>query len=235
MPSSILPTPSAPHPAAPRAGRARFVLGVGVLAALVLVAVLLPLPDPMQLREWAQSAGPAAALLFLLGYAVITIAPIPRSLLTLTAGLLFGPLTGVTVALAATAMGAALAFGLVRLIGRDLVAPWLDRRSLLAVQARLRQRGWLAVTSLRLIPVVPFSVLNYCCAVSPIRLRHFIAGTVVGSAPGTVAVVLLGDALTGKASPTLLAVSGLFAAIGVAGLLIDAWTPVPARYGEPDT
>ncbi|MGH3980770.1 MAG: TVP38/TMEM64 family protein [Pseudonocardiaceae bacterium] len=230
MPTSTAATPTAPpHPV--RARWVRFALGIAVLAILVLAALLLPLPGPPQLRAWAQSVGPVAPLLFLLGYAAVTVAPVPRTVFTLASGLLFGPLTGVVVALAATTLAAVLAFGLVRVVGRDLVAPWLDRRSLLAVQSRLRRRGWLAVTSFRLIPMVPFSVMNYCCAVSAIRLWHFVVGTAAGSVPGTVAVVLLGDALTGHPSPALLAISALGAAIGVLGLVLDARAPLPAASG----
>ena len=61
--------------------------------------------------------------------------------------------------------------------------------------------GLLAMVSLRLIPAVPFSLLNYAAgagqgAVRTLRARHG-----AGSAPGTVALVVLGDAVTGGASP----------------------------------
>jgi uncharacterized membrane protein YdjX (TVP38/TMEM64 family) len=46
-----------------------------------------------------------------------------------------------------------------------------------------------------------------------------------------VAVVLLGDALTGTTSPTLLMMSVLYAVVGVAGLVLDA--RIPSRPGGP--
>ena len=203
---------------------------LSVAGALLIVAVLaaltLPVPGPLQMRAWAASVGAAAPLLFLLGHTLLTTAPIPRTMFTLAAGLLFGPVLGVGLSLAATTLSAVLAFGVVRWLGRGLVAPKLDHRVLRAVNTRLRRRGWLAVASLRLIPAVPFSVLNYCSAVSSIRFRHFLAGT-VGVVPGSVAVVVLGDALTGTTSPALLAISLVCAAIGVAGLIVEARSPAP--------
>lgn len=197
-------------------------LAVGiVVAGLVLAGWMLPMPGPLQMRAWAQSAGVAAPLLFVLGQTVITLVPIPRTVFTLAAGLLFGPVLGVGLSLIATTISAVLAFGAVRRLGRELLAPQLDRSVLRAVDTRLRRSGWLAVASLRLIPAVPFSVLNYCSAVSSIRFRHFLLGT-VGIVPGSVAVVVLGDALTGTVSPALLAVSLSCAAVGAAGLLIEA-------------
>lgn len=210
-----------------RRRRLRLLIALLALALLAVAALVLPVPAPSELRSWAATAGPAGILLFVLGNALITVAPIPRTVFTLAAGLLFGPVGGISVALAATTISAMLAFGLVRTFGRDLVAPLLDRGTLRSIDGRVRRRGWLAVASLRLIPVVPFSVLNYCSALSSIRWRQFMAGT-VGVVPGTIAVVLLGDALTGSTSPTLISISVLCAAVGVVGLLVDARTRLPA-------
>ena len=208
--------------------RIRLLVAGVLLVVVAVVALTVPVPSPLQMRTWAQSVGTVAPLLFLLGHTLVTIAPIPRTVFTLTAGLLFGPVLGVGLSLLATTMSAALAFVVVRRLGRGLVAPQLDHKMLRAVDARLRRRGWLAVASLRLIPAVPFSVLNYCSAVSSIRFRHFLVGT-VGIVPSSVAVVVLGDALTGKTSPALLAVSLGAAAIGVLGLIIDARSQAVGR------
>lgn len=221
MPARILTRPSR---------RARLAVGVALLVALVAAALLFPVPAPLEIRAWVRSVGPAAPLLFLLAHALVTVAPVPRTVFTLAAGLLFGPLTGVLLSLAATTLSALLAFGLVRGVGREVVAPYLDRGVLRRVNARLAARGWAAVAALRMIPV-PFCVLNYCSAVSSISLRHFVAGTAVGIVPGSVALVLLGDALTGTTSPALLAVSLLVAAVGAVGLVLDARTPLRVGAG----
>jgi uncharacterized membrane protein YdjX (TVP38/TMEM64 family) len=196
-----------------------------LLGAIVTVAVL-PVPSPLQMRTWAQSVGIAAPLLFLLGHALVTVAPVPRTVFTLAAGLLFGPVWGVTLSLTATMLSGVLAFGLVRWLAGNLMLAHLDHKVLRTIDARLRRRGWLAVASMRLIPAVPFSVLNYCSALSSISFRHYLAGT-VGIVPGSVAVVLLGDALTGTTSPALLAVSLAGAAIGVIGLIVESRFPAP--------
>ena len=197
-----------------------------LLIVATVVAITVPLPRPEQIREWAQGLGPSLPAVFLICHALITVAPIPRTVFTLAAGLLFGPLTGISVALVASTISAVLALLLVRKLGRDAVAGRLRHGALQAVDTRLAQRGWLAVASLRLIPVVPFSVLNYCCGVSAVRLRPYVLATIVGIAPGTVAVVLLGDAITGRTSPVLLAVSAAGACLGLVGLVVDARTGV---------
>jgi uncharacterized membrane protein YdjX (TVP38/TMEM64 family) len=209
-----------------RTRRARLAVAALALLGAVAAVAVLPVPSPLQMRAWAQSVGMAAPLLFLLGHALMTVAPVPRTVFTLAAGLLFGPVLGVTLSLAATALSGVLAFGLVRWLAGDFVLRHLDHKVFRTVDARLRRRGWLAVASLRLIPAVPFSMLNYCSALSSISFRHYLAGT-VGIVPGSVAVVMLGDALTGTTSPALLAVSLAGAAIGVIGLIVESRSPAP--------
>lgn len=200
-----------------------------LLVAATVLAVVVPLPSPQQIRGWADAVGPSFVLLFLFGHAVITVAPVPRTVFTLTAGLLFGPATGIGIALVATTVSAVVALLLARRWGCAAVAARLQHGVLQAVDARLRQRGWLAVVSLRLIPVAPFAFVNYGCGVSGVRLTPYVLATIVGILPGTVAVVLLGDAIAGRMSPGLLAVSICCGGVGVLGLIVDARTAVKAE------
>ncbi|MGC0364070.1 putative membrane protein YdjX (TVP38/TMEM64 family) [Rhodococcus sp. 27YEA15] len=195
-----------------------------MLVVLVLfgAAVLAPHPSVLQIREWADSIGPLFPLVFFLVHAVVTVAPFPRTVFTLSAGLLFGPVTGVGLTVAATTVSAILALYLVRAIGRDVVWQKISSPTIRRVDERIAKRGWLAVGSLRLIAFVPFSVVNYCCGISSIRLVPYTLATVIGILPGTVGIVVLGDALTGEADPRLLVLSGFCIALGIAGLVFDA-------------
>ncbi|WP_460701033.1 TVP38/TMEM64 family protein [Nocardia thraciensis] len=190
--------------------------------ALVAVALLAPHPAPQQIRDWADSVGPLFPLVFFAVHAIVTVAPFPRTVFTLSAGLLFGPILGITVAVAATTLSAVLALLLVRALDRDQVAARLTHPAVRAVDRRLERRGWLAVGSLRLIAPVPFSVINYCAGLSSVRMLPYLLATVVGILPGTIGVVVLGDALTGRTEPGLLVLSGVCITIGVLGLVVDA-------------
>ncbi|WP_236788260.1 TVP38/TMEM64 family protein [Amycolatopsis sp. GM8] len=199
--------------------RIKLVVAVAVLAVLVAAAFVLPLPNPAQLRDWAAGAGPATAFLFLAAYSLLTVIPIPRTVFNLAAGLLLGTVAGIAVSITATAISGLLGFGLARLLGRDLVSRHLHRKSVRAVDERLADGGILAITSLRLIPVVPFAPFGYCCGILSVRPLPYLIGTVVGSLPGTIAVVVLGDALTGGTPPALLACYLAFALVGALGLI----------------
>ncbi|TVT28401.1 TVP38/TMEM64 family protein [Amycolatopsis rhizosphaerae] len=201
------------------ARRTKLIVALALLAAVVAAAFTLPIPSPAQLRALAGGGGPLTALLLLGAYSVFTVAPIPRTVFNLAAGLLLGDAAGIAVAITATAISGALGFGLARLLGRDLVSRHLHRRSVRTVNNRLADGGVLAITSLRLIPVVPFAPLGYCCGILDVRWRPYLVGTVLGSLPGTVAVVVLGDALTGGTPPALLACYLAFALVGTLGMI----------------
>ncbi|MFD6897879.1 TVP38/TMEM64 family protein [Rhodococcus sp. NPDC060086] len=210
--------------------RDRRVIGILVLLAVfAAAALLLPHPSIGQIREWSESVdGPRLLLIFFAVHSLVTIGPVPRTVFTLSAGVLFGPVVGIAVTSAATAVSAVLAFLLVRALGRNVVASYLTHPAAKAVDLRLARRGWLAVGSLRLIAAAPFFVVNCCCAVSAVRLLPYTLATVVGILPGTVAVVLFGDVLTGESSPALMVATAICIALGVGGLLIEARLPQPA-------
>ncbi|MCM6772311.1 TVP38/TMEM64 family protein [Nocardia sp. CDC159] len=207
----------------PRRFRDPRLLALLLLAgALVAATLLAPHPTPQQIRDWAHSVGPLFPLAFFLVHAIVTVAPFPRTVFTLSAGLLFGPALGITLAVAATTVSAVLALLLVRALDREQVAARLTHPAVRAVDRRLRKRGWLAVGSLRLIAPVPFSIINYCAGLSSVRMLPYLLATVVGVLPGTIGVVVLGDALTGRTEPGLLVLSAICITIGVVGLIVDA-------------
>ncbi|MYR05651.1 TVP38/TMEM64 family protein [Gordonia sp. SID5947] len=189
------------------------------------------MPSVASVRTWGENLGPAFAWVFFAVYAVVAVAPFPRSTFTVMSGIFFGPVVGFTGAMIASTIAAIVAFWFVRTVGRERVRPYLKKPVVRAVEYRLSRRGWLAVGSLRLIAACPFSVANYCSALSSVRFVPYLVATVIGMAPGTAAVVFLGDALTGQRDPLLLVLSGCFFAVGIIGLILDARMPIGRSRG----
>lgn len=207
--------------------KAKLIGAIVLLVAFLALALFVPQLDTSLIRDWAQAAGAWFPIIFFVAHALVTVA-LPRIPFTLSAGLLFGPVMGTAVAIFATTVSAALAFLLVRAIGRDAIAPRLTHPAVAAVNRRLARRGWLAVGSMRLIGPIPFPLINFCAGVSSVRFMPFLIATAVGVLPGTIAVVALGDALTGGTNPAMIVVTAICAAIGLAGLLVDARLKVPS-------
>jgi uncharacterized membrane protein YdjX (TVP38/TMEM64 family) len=198
----------------------RLVLTGATTAVLVALALVVRLPSAIQLRDWSTSMGPWFPVAFLAAHIVVTVLPFPRTAFTLAAGLLFGPILGVTLAVVASTASAVIALELVRAAGWQL-SRLVRHRAVETIDARLRDRGWVAVMSLRLIPAVPFAPLNYAVGASAVPVLPYTLATVLGVLPGTAAVVILGDALTGHVSPLLFLVSLCTGLVGIALLVYE--------------
>lgn len=193
---------------------------MAAIALVVTIVLLVPLPTAAQLHDWAALAGPWFPLGFLATHIVATVLPFPRTAFTLAAGLLFGPVLGVVLAVVASTVSAVIVLLLVRAVGWQL-SRLIGHRAVGKVNARLGERGWLAVLSLRLIPAVPFAAINYAAGASAVRVLPYTLATLAGLLPGTAAVVILGDALDNHSNPLLVVVSVCTASVGLAGLAAE--------------
>lgn len=167
-------------------------IALGVFVALaVAVGVLVPLDALEQWRDTVLDLGAGGALLFVLLYAAITLTPAPKNVLSIAAGLAFGFWWAVGLVYAGALLGAALAFLLGRWLGRDAVERFTGSR-VARLDELLRRRGLAAVLGVRLIPIIPFTAINYGAGLTAVRRRDYAIGTALGIIPGTAAYVALG-------------------------------------------
>jgi uncharacterized membrane protein YdjX (TVP38/TMEM64 family) len=186
----------------------------GLLIALVTglgLTTLLAHPSRHGLLHAVHSSHLVAPLVAVVGSALLVVALTPRTLLSFVGGALFGTVAGSAYVLVGVTAGAVLAFGVGRFLGRDFVAGHLRGRFALVEQAVAR-RALTAVMISRLVPLVPFGISNYALGTASVPLRSFLAGTLVGAAPATVAYAALGAA-TMKGDPAGAMYAGI--AVGV--------------------
>lgn len=166
---------------------------------------------PDRLRDVVESAGWAAVIVFVVGYAVLVLAPTPASVLTILAGALFGIWWGAVLAWAGALLGSLGGFALGRRLGRPAVDRLLRGR-LQQVDRVLGDHGLLAVLAVRLVPLFPFTPLNYAAGLIGVRRRDYALGTAVGIIPGALAYAAVGAS---GANP-------LGIIVGVGGLVVLA-------------
>ena len=211
------------------AGLAKQLLSLGVALLFLATIFVVDTPPLAQVRAATEQLGSWFPIVYFVTYVFLTLSPIPRTIFTLTSGILFPPPIAIMVCLSATTISGILAFLIARYIGRDWVHKHMQHPLVDAINERLERRGWLAVGSLRLIPVVPFSVLNYAAALTEVRLFPYALATMIGMTPGTVAVTLMGEAAVNDPSPKMLAVMGCCFTVGLVGLVIDAKLPAETK------
>ncbi|PCC83782.1 hypothetical protein COM45_01365 [Corynebacterium accolens] len=204
----------------------RWLVVLTAAICLGVVAVLVDVPDITALRSWAENMGTWFIIAFFLGYVIFTQFPLPRTFWTVAAGILFGPWLGLSISLAALTVSAVLSLFIVRLLLGDWIRPHLTHPAVFKINTRLERRGWLAIASLRMVAGAPFSLLNYVAALTPIPVGQFTVATLVGSIPTTAIGVFFGDTLTGQSEPWIFVAIAFLAAIGVAGLVLDAKLPM---------
>ncbi len=143
-------------------------------------------------------------------YVVMAGLSIPgATVLTLVLAWLLGFWRGIALVSFASTAGATVAFLLSRFVLRDLVRARFGKR-LAGFNAALEREGAFYLFSLRLIPVVPFFVINLVMGLTPIRARTFWWVSQLGMLPGTAVYVYAGSQF-----PSLRALSEK----GVAGIL----------------
>lgn len=205
---------------------------VVLVAGAVATAVTVGVPPVAEVRSWVEAAGWAGPVLYAALFAALSLTPAPATVLTVAAGVLFGWPVGVPVALAGALTGAVVGFGLARVLGRSAVERVGGDR-LARLDALLRRRGLLTMLAVRMMPIVPFAVVNAACGLTGVRARDFVLGSALGMAPGMAAFVAIG-AYGGEpgSTPFLLAVGGL--AVLVAGGAVAARKHAAARPGPPE-
>ncbi|WP_129663621.1 TVP38/TMEM64 family protein [Phytoactinopolyspora endophytica] len=188
-------------------------LGVLVVCGLALW-IFVPGLDERDISSWLDEAGVWGPIGFAAGYVVATMLLVPKNILSIAAGLVFGLPVGVLLVWTAAMVGAGVSFWVGRLLGRDGVAR-LAGRHLHRLDRLVDRHGVLAVLGARLIPVLPFTAVNYGSGLTMVRFPAYLLATAVGIVPGTITYVALGAYGTRPASwQFLLAAGGLVALTG---------------------
>ncbi|MEU9980777.1 TVP38/TMEM64 family protein [Streptomyces sp. NPDC050856] len=196
-----------------------------LVAVLASAAVTVVLYEPQRLLSagWApQVGGAGAVVLFALAYGLCTAAFVPRPVLNLAAGALFGSQAGLAAAVAGTVLGAGIAFALGRTLGQRALRPLVRGRWLEAADGQLSRHGFRSMLAIRLFPGVPFAAANYCAAVSRMGCTPFLLATALGSVPNTAAYVVAGSEAASPTSPAFLLAMGFIVLSGLGATLV-AW------------
>ncbi|QLF68930.1 FAD-dependent oxidoreductase [Peteryoungia desertarenae] len=214
------------------------------LIALVLLAVILVAGAALggrfgleDLREnlamfgaWMESAPLITVSLFFVVYVAVTALSLPfASLMTLAAGALFGLVYGTILVSFASSLGATLAFLAARYLLRDSVAARFGDR-LSAINEGMARDGGFYLFSLRLIPVVPFFVVNLLMGLTSIRASTFYWVSQLAMFPATIVYVNAGTQLSQISDPSDILSPGLIGSFvllalfpWIAKLALTAW------------
>lgn len=210
--------------------RGIFVLTVFCIVLTGLVVYLLGGINTAQLQAWLKQVGIWAPIIYIALYTVATVLVLPSTPLNLTGGAIFGPWLGTLWTSIAAVIAAVVAFAFTRTVGREMVAQKLSGHWQ-AMDAQMRQGGLFYMFAIRLLPLIPYGLVNFAAGLTSIRFRDYLLGTMLGTVPGVLPFVMLGSfglraIRTGDVLP-------LIGALALTGLLVGTATWYRRRRQSP--
>jgi uncharacterized membrane protein YdjX (TVP38/TMEM64 family) len=172
-----------------------------------------------RVQDWVDGYGVAGPLVFIVVSAALTPALFPGPLLAGASGLLFGTWLGTPISIISATLGAVLAFAIARWLAHDAIDQ-LQGRRLAALRGFIGRRGFLSILYARIVPGVPYSLVNYAAGLSPVALRTFAAATALGCAPRAFAYTALGGSLDDLGSPEAIAAIVVLVVMALAGAVV---------------
>jgi len=183
-----------------------------LIGALIFVAFLLAIAfGPLsgivgdlngdRISEWVAAVGIWGPIVIVgLMMAAIVATPIPSAPIALAAGAAYGHILGTVYIVLGAELGALVAFGLARILGRDVIKRWFGDKI---------DAGWLGsqnaltftVFVSRLLPFVSFDIVSYAAGLSRLHFWRFGLATLAGIIPASFVLAHFGtEMVSGETS-----------------------------------
>ncbi len=206
-----------------------FLLTIICIAATGLGVYFLGGIEQKQLQMWLQQLGIWAPIIYISLYTLGTLLILPSTPLNLTGGAIFGIWWGTLWTTVAAVFAAAVAFTFTRTIGRELIAKKLAGRWQ-AIDAEIRTGGLFYMLAIRLLPIIPYGLVNFTAGLTSIRYQDYLTGTILGTVPGVLPFVMMGASLQALSQGDIVP---LMFASALTGMLVAGATWYRRRRQNP--
>jgi uncharacterized membrane protein YdjX (TVP38/TMEM64 family) len=185
--------------------------------------------DQKQLQTWLQQMGVWAPIIYIVLYTIATLLILPSTPLNLTGGAFFGSWWGTVWTTLAAVIAAVVAFIFTRSVGREIVAEKMAEKGK-AIDAEMRQGGLFYMFAIRLLPIIPYGLVNFAAGLTSIRFRDYLLGTILGTVPGILPFVMMGSGMRALSQGNILP---LIIALAFTGTLVGVATWYRRRRQNP--
>lgn len=153
----------------------------------------------------------AVVISFLLMIFQSVIAPLSAFLIIFANATVFGWWQGALLSWTSVMVGAAICFGIARMLGRDAVEKLTSRFGLAQMERFFLEYGKHTVIICRLLPFVSFDFVSYAAGLTSMKFWTFMFATGIGQLPSTIIYSYVGGMLTGGVAKLVTALLVLFA------------------------
>ena len=148
--------------------------------------------DPEKYRAMIEAMGPWGPLASVGAMVVVSFLPLPAETVAVANGAAFGRGMGFALTWIGAMIAACLAFCLARWVGRPVVNRVLPQKTLENFERRVESRGAPFLLLVRMIPFIPYTIVNYGSGLSPVKFRTYFWTSALGMAPPIFAFVSVG-------------------------------------------
>lgn len=178
---------------------------------------------------------PAAPLLVVAAYLVLGFLVVPLLPKVVATTLIFGAKMGFVYSLLGSLSSAMALYGVGRLLGKRR-AQQFARSSFDTVTDHLADHGMIAMTIIRMLPLAPFTIINFVAGAIRIRVLDYTLGTIIGMTPMIFLISLFSNRLLvairhpGLKSYIFLGAVALF--LGFVFIVVRYWLQQRSRKEE---
>lgn len=178
-----------------------FAVSLIILLTIIWYFDLSKLLNIEKVQEIVEAQGQLAPLMYLLIYIILIVLFFPVTPIAIIASTIFGVFKGALLILLGTTIGATISFLLIRYFGKDIFQHFFKKKIEKADKYNklIENNAFVTVFAMRLIPFFPFKGPNIILAVSQIKIKPYIFGTLLGSIPESLVFAFVGTSIL---SPT---------------------------------
>lgn len=208
-------------------GKLKLVMAVLVIALGFFIAwktgLVAKIQDVDAMQAFFKSFGIWGYLVFILVFIACCVFMLPGSMMTIIAGIAFGPITGGLVSLIGATLGATAAFLVSKYVARSMIEDKIGSNDMFKkIDDGVEQNGASFLILTRLVPVFPFSFQNYAYGLTKIDLKTYFIVSLVCMAPGAfIYAYMAGEIVLNGFSV------GLLVKFAVAGIILFLVSLIP--------
>lgn len=139
---------------------------------------------PSQIKAFVTGFGNISIVAFIIITSLATAVSFPLLVFIFVGAILFGVWKGMIANTIGAFGGAVLGFYLAKISGREFVQR-LSGERFSNMQNAIKEKGFTIIFIWRLIPIIPFPLINFAAGLSQIRFIDYFLATAIGQIPGT--------------------------------------------------
>lgn len=219
---------------------------IGVtLAGIACLALLVVAIDPLheaakaaiqgdtaEVRHQVNRLGAAGPLLILVLTLLHTVVFYPAEIVDAAAGFAYGFLPALALMMLGWVLSGLLCWTIGRRVARPLLDRWFGAERFERVEAAIERGGPTLLLAMRLIPILPFSIVSYAAGAARVPLWRFVWTTALGYLPITAISVYFGTRLEGLSLTDPLVLGSALALLALLAIGHWVWRRQSRRPGK---